>query len=115
MSAPLWTAEAMVAAMAAKRQGALPPGVSGLSIDTRTIQPGEAFFALKDQRDGHDFVEAALKAGAALAVVAMEKRGQFPGDAPLLVVPDVLDGLIALAKAARARSTAKFIGVTGSV
>ena len=66
-------------------------------------------------RDGHDFVEAALKAGAGLAVVAANKRDSMPKDAPLLVVPDVLEGLRALARAARARSTAKFIGVTGSV
>src|SRR3954454_14201494 len=114
MSAPLWTIEAMVEAMGARRHGALPQSVSGLSIDTRTIAPGEAFFALKDVRDGHDFVETALKAGGGLAVVAADKRGMFPNDAPLLVVPDVLEGLIALARAARARSTAKFIGVTGS-
>ena len=60
---PLWTVEAMAKAMGAKPQGALPAAVPGLSIDTRTIAPGEAFFALKDVRDGHDFVEAALKAG----------------------------------------------------
>ena len=56
-----------------------------------------------------------MKAGAGLAVVAADKRDAFPKDAPLLVVPDVLDGLIALARASRARSKAKFIGVTGSV
>jgi UDP-N-acetylmuramoyl-tripeptide--D-alanyl-D-alanine ligase len=111
----LWTVEAMAQAMGAQKQGALPANVSGLSIDTRTVKPGEAFFALKDARDGHDFVEAAIKAGAALAVVAEAKRGMFANDAPLLVVPDVLEALIALARAARARSKAKFIGVTGSV
>jgi UDP-N-acetylmuramoyl-tripeptide--D-alanyl-D-alanine ligase len=115
MSSPLWTVDAMAKAMGAVPQGALPQSVPGLSIDTRTIQPGEAFFALKDARDGHDFVEAALKAGGGLAVVAADKRAMFPKDAPLLAVPDVLQGLIALARAARVRSNAKFIGVTGSV
>jgi len=116
MSAPLWTIEAMAKAMGAQLQGALPMGITGLSIDTRTIQPGEAFFAIKgDARDGHEFVDAALKAGAGLAVVAADRRGSFAKDAPLLIVPDVLEGLIALARAARARSQAKFIGVTGSV
>src|SRR5215212_4613468 len=116
MSAPLWTVEAMAAAMGATRHGALPSGITGLSIDTRTVAPGEAFFAIKgDARDGHEFVDAALKAGAGLAVVAADKRDAFGKDAALLVVPDVLEGLIALAGAARARSTAKFIGVTGSV
>jgi UDP-N-acetylmuramoyl-tripeptide--D-alanyl-D-alanine ligase len=114
--APLWTVEAMAAAMGAERVGALPASVPGLSIDTRTMPPGEAFFAIKgDARDGHEFVEAALRAGAGLAVVATSKRGALPRDAPLLTVPDVLEGLRALARAARARSNAKFIGVTGSV
>lgn len=112
---PLWTVDAMATAMGAERQGNLLAGVAGLSIDTRTIQPGEAFFALKDVRDGHDFVEAALKAGAGLAVVAADKRANFAKDAPLLIVRDVLEGLTALARAARQRNKGKFIGVTGSV
>ena len=115
-AAPLWTVEAMAAAMGAERVGPLPASVPGLSIDTRTVAPGEAFFAIKgDTRDGHDFVEAALSAGAGLAVAAANKRGALPPNAPLLVVADVLEGLRALARAARARSHAKFIGVTGSV
>jgi UDP-N-acetylmuramoyl-tripeptide--D-alanyl-D-alanine ligase len=116
MSAPLWTVEAMAEAMAAQRSGVTARSVPGLSIDTRTIVLGEAFFAIKgDTRDGHDFVDGALKAGAGLAVVAAGKRAAMPQGAPLLVVPDVLEGLTALARAARGRSQAKFIGVTGSV
>ena len=116
MSAPLWTVEATAKAMGAEKHGALPAGMTGLSIDTRTIAPGEAFFAIKgDARDGHEFVDAALKKNAGLAVVAASKRHEFSKDAPLLAVPDVLEGLIALARASRARSKAKFIGVTGSV
>ena len=102
---------------ARRAQGALPPSVPGLSIDTRTLQPGEAFFAHQGRcRDGHDFVEAALKAGGGLAVVAADKRGSVPegraaaGRARRARRPDR-----ALARAARARSSAKFIGVTGSV
>ena len=65
---------------------ALPRAVPGLSIDTRTISPGEAFFAIQgENRDGHEFVEAALKAGAGLAVVAREKAGAMPKGAPLLL------------------------------
>jgi len=117
MSAPaLWTVEAMAIAMGAERQGALPPSISGLSIDSRSIGPSEAFFAIHgDRRDGHDFVPTALVAKAALAVVAADRRTQFPADAPLLVVPNVLAGLRDLAAAARARTAAKVIGVTGSV
>ena len=59
----------------------------GLSIDTRTIKPGEAFFAIQgENRDGHEFVEAALKAGAGLAVVARDKAAAMPQGAPLLIV-----------------------------
>jgi UDP-N-acetylmuramoyl-tripeptide--D-alanyl-D-alanine ligase len=113
---PLWTVAAMAQAMRAEPAGTLPQSVPGISIDTRTIAPGDAFFAIKgDARDGHDFVPAALKAGAGLAVVAADRRAAMPKDAPLLVVPDVLDALRDLARAARARSHAKVIGVTGSV
>jgi UDP-N-acetylmuramoyl-tripeptide--D-alanyl-D-alanine ligase len=112
---PLWTVDEMAAAMGAERQGALPHAVSGISIDTRTLAPGDAFFALADQRDGHEFVDAAFAAKAGLAVVAAERRAQFPQDAPLLVVPAVLPALRDLAAAARKRTDAKVIGVTGSV
>jgi UDP-N-acetylmuramoyl-tripeptide--D-alanyl-D-alanine ligase len=113
---PLWTVEAMASAMGAERQGQLPESVTGLSIDSRSIAPGEAFFAIRgDRRDGHDFVGDALAAKAALAVVAAERRGQFAAGAPLLVVPDPLVALRALAAAARARMRGKVIGVTGSV
>ena len=99
--APLWTLAAMAAAMRAQGQGALPQAVSGLSIDSRTIAPGEAYFAIKgDVHDGHDFVAAALEAGAALAVVEAAQREKFSSDAPLLVVDDVLAALVDLALAA---------------
>jgi UDP-N-acetylmuramoyl-tripeptide--D-alanyl-D-alanine ligase len=115
MTRPLWTLPAMADAMAAARTGPLPAGVPGLSIDTRTIQPGEAFFAIKGDRDGHDFVTAALQAGAGLAVVSRDNLAAMPKDAPLLVVGDVLEGLNGLARAARARVNAKVVAVTGSV
>jgi UDP-N-acetylmuramoyl-tripeptide--D-alanyl-D-alanine ligase len=112
----LWTIDAMATAMGAKRQGALPQSISGLSIDSRNIGSDEAFFAIHgDRRDGHEFVDAALAAKAALAVVAADRRAQFPAEAPLLVVPNVLAGLRDLAAAARARTKARMIGVTGSV
>jgi UDP-N-acetylmuramoyl-tripeptide--D-alanyl-D-alanine ligase len=113
---PLWTVETMAAAMRAEPSGPLPNCVSGISIDTRTIAPGEAFFAIKgENRDGHEFVQAARKAGAGLAVVEAGKRGRFPDDAALLIVSDVLEGLRELARAARRRSQAKVVAVTGSV
>jgi UDP-N-acetylmuramoyl-tripeptide--D-alanyl-D-alanine ligase len=116
MSAPLWTSSDMAAAMRATVSGASPEAITGLSIDSRTISPGEAYFAIKgDVHDGHDFVAAALKAGAALAVVEAAQRQKFPNDAPLLVVDDVLAGLVELAHASRARLSAEIIAVTGSV
>jgi UDP-N-acetylmuramoyl-tripeptide--D-alanyl-D-alanine ligase len=112
----LWTTEDMAKAMRAEKQGALPADIAGLSIDTRTLGRGDAFFAIKgDARDGHEFVKGALSTGAGLAVVSKQKRGEFPADAPLLAVDDVLEALRDLAHAARERSSAQIVAVTGSV
>ena len=112
----LWTAEAMVEAMGGRPIGTLPAGVTGISIDSRSLKPGEAFFAIKgDAMDGHDFATAAVKAGASLLVVA---EGRLPGlgriTVPLIVVDDVLQGLIKLGIAARARARGRIVAVTGS-
>jgi UDP-N-acetylmuramoyl-tripeptide--D-alanyl-D-alanine ligase len=116
MSASLWSSNAMRAAMRADVNGVLPPEVTGISIDSRTAAPGDAYFAIKGAaHDGHDFVEAALRAGAALAVVEKGKRERFASDAPLLMVDDVLGALVELARAARARLQGQVIAVTGSV
>jgi UDP-N-acetylmuramoyl-tripeptide--D-alanyl-D-alanine ligase len=115
MTAPLWTSQAIAAATAAICTGPLPQAITGISIDSRTVQAGEAFFAIKgDSHDGHDFVAAALRQGAALAVVAKD-RGDGYGDAPLMAVADVLEALRQVARAARLRSAAKVIAATGSV
>lgn len=112
---PLFTVEELAAAMGAERRGA-PRDVTGISIDTRTLAAGDAFFAITgDVTDGHRFVGAALEAGASLAVVARDRAGDYPADAALLVVDDVLAGLVAAGKAARARSQAQIVAVTGSV
>ena len=86
----------------------------GISIDTRTIRPGDLFVALKDARDGHDFVAQALEKGAAAALVSRIPEGVAEG-APLLVVDDVLPALEALGRAARARAKARVLAITGSV
>ena len=113
---PLWTSAAMAVAMRADMRGALPNDVTGISIDSRTLTPGEAYFAIKgDVHDGHDFVEAALNNGAALAVVSRTHADKFAADAKLLIVDDVLAGLVDLGRASRARLAAKVIAVTGSV
>ena len=109
MSTPLWTSKAMSEAMRAACQGAVPDVVTGLSIDSRSILPGQAYFAIKgDVHDGHDFVDAALKAGAVLAVVEKAQATKFAQRAPLLVVDDVLEGLRDLARAARIASAIAF-------
>ncbi|MCZ4350964.1 UDP-N-acetylmuramoyl-tripeptide--D-alanyl-D-alanine ligase [Roseovarius aestuarii] len=112
MSAPLWTSGE--AAVATNGQTTCDWHATGVSIDTRTIVPGDLFVALKDVRDGHDFVAQALAAGAGAALVSRIPDG-VDKDAPLLIVPDVLQALEALGAAARARSGARVVAVTGSV
>jgi UDP-N-acetylmuramoyl-tripeptide--D-alanyl-D-alanine ligase len=115
-ASPLWTSNAVAAAMHAEVNGTLPQEVTGISIDSRTLVPGDAYFAIKGAvHDGHDFVAAALQAGAALAVVEKGRCEEFASDAPLLFVGDVLGALVDLAHAARARLAAQVIAVTGSV
>ncbi|HTQ69962.1 MAG TPA: UDP-N-acetylmuramoyl-tripeptide--D-alanyl-D-alanine ligase [Acidocella sp.] len=101
----LWTADELKAALGVAQAW----DVSGISIDTRTLQPGDLFVALSDVRDGHDFVDAAFAKGAAAALVSRPMAGNA------IVVPDTLKALEALGKAARARSAAKAVAVTGSV
>jgi UDP-N-acetylmuramoyl-tripeptide--D-alanyl-D-alanine ligase len=108
----LWTSAELRAATGGTL--AAEVAVDGISIDTRTIQPGDLFVALRDVRDGHDFVADALAKGAACALVDHDPPG-VPADAPLLRVTDTLAALQALGAAARARSAARVVGVTGSV
>ncbi len=108
----LWTASDAAATTGGRLEG--PDWTaSGVSIDTRTLQPGDLFVALKDVRDGHEFVAEALAKGAAAAVVSRMPDGLDDG-ASLLIVEDVLAALEGLGAAARARSHATVIAVTGS-
>lgn len=111
MSGPLWTAREAARATGGRLVGAEDWNATGVSIDTRTLERGDLFVALKDQRDGHDFVPAAEKAGAVASIVAREDAGT----GPRLVVPDVLEALQRLGVTARDRSAALRVGVTGSV
>jgi UDP-N-acetylmuramoyl-tripeptide--D-alanyl-D-alanine ligase len=106
----LWTSADAEAATLGRVSGAF--AATGLSIDTRTLRPGDLFVALKgDTRDGHEFVSGALAAGASAALVA---RGISGATAPLLTVANTQRGLEDLARAARARSHAQIVAVTGS-
>ncbi|THH39066.1 UDP-N-acetylmuramoyl-tripeptide--D-alanyl-D-alanine ligase [Aliishimia ponticola] len=108
----LWTANEAAAATGGQAKGDWT--ATGVSIDTRTIQPGDLFVALSAERDGHDFAAAALAKGAA-AVLVSRIPGGVEDDDPILLVPDVLAALEDLGRAARARTDAKVIAVTGSV
>ncbi|MEZ5776381.1 MAG: UDP-N-acetylmuramoylalanyl-D-glutamyl-2,6-diaminopimelate--D-alanyl-D-alanine ligase [Hyphomicrobiaceae bacterium] len=113
---PLWRLDALLAAAGGRLEG--PPGgdIAGVSIDTRTLQPGDLFVALKAERDGHDFVASAFARGAAAALVA-ETFAAPPGIGPLIRVADPLAALEAIGRAARTRlhPGARVIAVTGSV
>ena len=106
----LWTHTEAEAATGGRATA--PFAVSGLSIDTRSLRPGDLFVALKAARDGHDFVAQAFAAGAAAALVSRIPEGVT---GPCLLVDDVLAALTALGAAGRARARGRVIGVTGSV
>ncbi|HWX46698.1 MAG TPA: UDP-N-acetylmuramoyl-tripeptide--D-alanyl-D-alanine ligase [Roseomonas sp.] len=112
MTAPLWTAAELHDATG----GTCPEdvAVTGVGIDSRSVAPGELFVALRDIRDGHDFVADALARGAACAMVDHDPPGLAP-NAPLLRVGHTLSGLAALGAAGRARSDARIAAITGSV
>ena len=106
----LWSAAETETATLGK--ASKPFAVNGLSIDTRTLKEGDLFVALKgDNRDGHDFVRAAFEAKAGAALVTHKPDGV---SGPLLTVAHTQRGLEDLARAARARSNAKILAVTGS-
>ena len=107
----LWTAAD--AARATGGRATTDWQATGVSIDTRTIRPGDLFVALTDVRDGHDFVADALAKGAAAALVSRIPEG-VADTAPLLLVDDVLPALERLGAAGRARTGARVIAITGS-
>jgi UDP-N-acetylmuramoyl-tripeptide--D-alanyl-D-alanine ligase len=109
MVEPLWTSREAEQATGGRAVGAW--AINGVSIDTRSLQRGNLFVALKDVRDGHDFLANAFAAGAAAALVSQDLLAGHPG----LIVQDVLDGLERLGIAARARNPGVIAAVTGSV
>lgn len=107
----IWTAKEADAAT--KGQSTKDWSASGISIDTRTIKPGDLFIAIKgDIMDGHEFVAEAFKKGAAAAVVSVVPAG---ASGPFLVVADTMKAMQDLGIASRFRAHAKIIGITGSV
>ncbi|MDP9196169.1 MAG: UDP-N-acetylmuramoyl-tripeptide--D-alanyl-D-alanine ligase, partial [Pseudomonadota bacterium] len=111
--AALWTAEDAAKATRGANTGLWK--ATGMSIDTRTLQPGDLFVALRGNAlDGHVYAAQALRAGAA-AVMVDTLPPDLPPGAPVLKVSDTLKALEDLGRFSRARSAAKIIAVTGSV
>ena len=109
MTTPLWTSLEAAKATGGEARGEW--AVEEVSIDTRSLKPGALFVALKDLRDGHDFVAAAFAAGAGAALVSRDVLVGRPG----LLVNDVLVGLELLGVAARDRVAGTCAAITGSV
>lgn len=113
MTDALWTRDSVTAATSGS--GDVDWFATGVSIDSRTIEKGDLFIALKGPRvDGHDHVIQALANGAAAVLVDHRPDG-LADDAPVIEVDDTMTALNDLGKAGRNRSTAKIIAVTGSV
>jgi UDP-N-acetylmuramoyl-tripeptide--D-alanyl-D-alanine ligase len=113
MTDPLWQWDELVAASEGRADGTPDKPVTGFSIDTRTLAAGDVFVALKAERDGHDFVGDAFKAGAAAALVSKGYR-RSKGDGALIRADDSLAALGAIGRAARVRTNARIVAVTGS-
>jgi UDP-N-acetylmuramoyl-tripeptide--D-alanyl-D-alanine ligase len=112
----LWSQAELIAAFRAAPSAPLSSAVGGISIDSRTLEPGDLFFAIRgDAHDGHDHVARAFEAGAAAAVVSRERAPQLVALGAAFAVEDTLNAMERLGVAARARSTAKIVAVTGSV
>lgn len=115
-----WTLKQVADAVAAKTEPGLDPmaRVAGVSIDSRTLRPGELFLAIRGPRhDGHDHVADSLERGAAAAIVASDRFGAYPGwiQDRCIGVPDTFTALHKLARAVRAEWGKKICGITGSV
>ncbi len=112
---PLYSVADIVAATGGRAEAVTAQAVGSISIDSRDIAPDALFVAIKGENfDGHDFVGKAIEAGAVAALVSRARANDLAG-LPLIVVDDALEGLYALARFSRARSTAKIVAVTGSV
>lgn len=113
MTAPLWTSAEISAAVHGLASGEF--AATGVSIDSRSLEPGDLFVALQGPTfDGHDFAAAALRRGASGALIH-RRPADLPAGAPVIEVADTMKALEDLGRAARARTEAEVVAVTGSV
>ena len=116
MAEALWTIDELLAATGGKLHGTVTRLLTAVTIDSRAVKPGDIFVAIKgDKHDGHDFVANALKAGAGLGLVSRVTPDMLAAGPVLEVADDPLRGLEKMGLAARARSAAQIVAVTGSV
>src|ERR1700733_6685297 len=104
----LWTQAELSAALDAAPSSPLNTAVNGVSIDSRTLEAGDLFFAIKgDAHDGHDHVARAFEAGASAAVVSRERAQELTALGPVFVVDDTLRAMERLGGAAPAGAQAE--------
>lgn len=112
----LWAADEILAALDGKLVAGKLQAANGVSIDSRDMQADDAFFAIKgDLFDGHDYAHVAAKNGASVVVISDVEFAAKISTAAVILVDDVLASLGRLAVAARLRTQAKIIAITGSV
>jgi UDP-N-acetylmuramoyl-tripeptide--D-alanyl-D-alanine ligase len=112
----LWSPAELKGAFGVAPSAPLSAPVEGVSIDSRTLESGDLFIAIKGAAlDGHDHVARAFESGAAAAVVSRGRAARLAAFGPLFAVDDTLNAMERLGVAARARSKARIVAVTGSV
>jgi UDP-N-acetylmuramoyl-tripeptide--D-alanyl-D-alanine ligase len=115
MSDSLWS-EAELSAVLGPSSAPLAQSVAGVSIDTRTLKDGDLFVAIRsDSGDGHDHVARAFSSGAGASIVSATRREALAALGPVFGVNDTLHAMERLGIAARARTKARLVAVTGSV
>ncbi len=113
---PLWTVDELISATGGKLHGTVSKALNGVAIDSRNLAPGDIFVAIKgDVHDGHNFVADALRTGAGIAIVTRATDEMKLAGPVLEINDDPLRALESMGRAARARSHARIIAVTGSV
>ena len=112
----LWSEKELREALGAAPSAPLKGAVNGVSIDSRTLEQGDVFFAIRGEaRDGHDHVANAFEAGAAAAAVTRDRAAALAAFGPVFPVDDTLTAMERLGAASRARTGASIVAVTGSV